>query len=199
MIDPVPRKLNLSNLSYVFQRIMDLEAFIFFGTLLGYTRENNIIENDDDIDIYVNKKEYNSLLAALRATSFELQLLPKKKWYRWKYPFGTPLVLQATRMLENTPTFVDFYFYDDTETHEILERWNFKGQWKNPDSYLRTPKKLVYPIRSGKLNDIEVKIPHNPRELCLFLYGDTWQTPLKKREEYEAKIIANKPVIIYEN
>ena len=48
---------NFSNLIFITNIISELEYFIFFGTLLGMVRENNLIENDDDIDIYVNLKE----------------------------------------------------------------------------------------------------------------------------------------------
>ena len=56
MITPIPIELNLNNLRSVFALISHLEAFIFFGTLLGYQRESNILPFDDDIDIYVNAK-----------------------------------------------------------------------------------------------------------------------------------------------
>lgn len=54
MIKPVPKELNLENLRYVSERIASFECAIFFGTILGYQREGNVIEDDDDIDIYVH-------------------------------------------------------------------------------------------------------------------------------------------------
>ena len=50
--DDVPRERNLSNLKIVTQVLnqIDVEYFVRFGTLLGYIREQQIIENDDDID-----------------------------------------------------------------------------------------------------------------------------------------------------
>ena len=35
----------------------EIEHFIFFGTLLGLTRDGMPIKGDDDIDFYVNKKD----------------------------------------------------------------------------------------------------------------------------------------------
>ena len=54
MFRPIPVEKNLENLKYISNRLSDVNWFVFFGTLLGYTRENNILENDDDIDVYVD-------------------------------------------------------------------------------------------------------------------------------------------------
>ena len=35
---------------------------IFYGTLLGYHREQNFIENDDDIDIILNENYYDKIM-----------------------------------------------------------------------------------------------------------------------------------------
>ena len=42
------------NLLHISKLINEFEYFVFFGTLLGLVRENNIIQGDDDIDFYVN-------------------------------------------------------------------------------------------------------------------------------------------------
>ena len=34
----------------------EFDPFVYFGTLLGLTRENNILINDDDIDLCLNYK-----------------------------------------------------------------------------------------------------------------------------------------------
>ena len=46
------KKKIFSNLKF-FTSIIKNIYFVFFGTLLGLTRDNNLIENDDDIDFYV--------------------------------------------------------------------------------------------------------------------------------------------------
>jgi len=49
---------------YVLEQFIDtgIEFTLFYGTLLGYIRENDFIENDDDIDVIVNKKDYNKVM-----------------------------------------------------------------------------------------------------------------------------------------
>ena len=47
---------NFLNLKFFSKIISKIEHFVF-GTLLGLVRDGNLIENDDDIDFYVNIKE----------------------------------------------------------------------------------------------------------------------------------------------
>ena len=53
----ISKNNQIKNLHKIIPLLNDLEYFITFGTLLGYARENAILENDDDIDFYVNKKD----------------------------------------------------------------------------------------------------------------------------------------------
>ena len=50
------QKLNFQNLISISTLIKDIEYFIFYGTLLGIVRENNVIKGDDDIDFMVDYK-----------------------------------------------------------------------------------------------------------------------------------------------
>ena len=56
------QKLNFQNLILVAPLIKGVEYFIFYGTLLGIIRENNIIKGDDDIDFLVNYRSKKLLL-----------------------------------------------------------------------------------------------------------------------------------------
>ena len=53
---------NEDNLFYFSKLFKNVEYFIFFGTLLGITREKGIIDGDDDIDFYVNLKDRSKLI-----------------------------------------------------------------------------------------------------------------------------------------
>ena len=52
----VSLETNQENLSYFCKILEGIEYFVFFGTMLGLERDGGVIEGDDDIDFYVNKK-----------------------------------------------------------------------------------------------------------------------------------------------
>ena len=191
MNTPVPVEMNLNNLRYVFTRIFHLEAFIFFGTLLGYQREGNIIENDDDIDIYINARHTADLLDALSTSDFEITIIPCKRWYqRWR----KPLFIQAMRVQDGIETFVDFYLYNDEASDHLEEKWNFLGQWKDIESAIHVPKSIIYPLVNAEMKGVKIRVPAQSEAVCSFLYGPGWKTPVLKSEGYFMEVIDNKPV-----
>ena len=48
------------------------EWFVCYGTLLGLVRENSCIDNDDDIDIIIEKSNYDIVKKILIENNFEL-------------------------------------------------------------------------------------------------------------------------------
>lgn len=190
MIDPVPRELNLNNLRDVFESILHLEAFIFFGTLLGYQREGNVILYDDDIDVYVNSKHFEQLIEALIDIHFDVIVMPKKRWHHWR---RMPLIVQASRWQNGIQTFVDFYLYDDEAPDYLIEKWNFRGTWKDPMTTLHIPKNLIFPLLDGDMQGIKIRVPAQPESLCAFLYGSGWKVPIRK-DRYVMEIVDHGPV-----
>jgi len=191
MISPVPAELNLNNLRVLSALLHDLEAFVFFGTLLGYTREGNIIEHDDDIDIYVNAKHGSELIEILKQSGFKIRIWPRNKELRLS---NGVVFVQAHRVQDEIDTFADFYLYDDTPAEHIVERWNFWGKWKNLKNAIHLPKEIIFPLRKAEMQGIALTIPANPEAVCEYLYGPGWMKPVKKSEGYQISIENNKPV-----
>jgi phosphorylcholine metabolism protein LicD len=60
------------HLIFIFQYIMNflskanLTFILFYGSLLGYLRDGNFIDNDDDIDILMDKKDMDKLTEFLK-------------------------------------------------------------------------------------------------------------------------------------
>jgi len=50
------QKRYLDDLKYTSNLLKKYNPFIFYGTLLGITREKNLIKNDDDVDILIDFK-----------------------------------------------------------------------------------------------------------------------------------------------
>ncbi len=190
MIDPVPAELNRNNLRDIFARLDGVEAFIFFGTLLGCVRDGDIIPHDDDIDIYVNARDRRRLLAALEDSGFEVKLHPERKWYQF---WRKPLVVQAIRVQGGVLTYADFYLYDDRSADYLVDRWNFQGLWRDPDTTIHVPKALIFPLQDAEMQGISLRIPAQPEKVCAYLYGPSWRTPVRKGEGYTMEIVDNRP------
>ena len=190
-MNPIPKKPlnytrvhNLMNLKDLSERVSDVEYFVFFGTLLGYCRDGNLIENDDDIDFYVNIRERNKIINILQDIGFCINI-------------HNEYFIQALRLIDDNETFSDFYFYeDDLDRDYLVERWNFLAQPYNVSRHLHVPKKIVFPLKQGRINDINFNIPYDIDACCRYLYGENYKTPLNKETQYDVKIVNNKPVII---
>jgi hypothetical protein len=183
----INRELNLKNLMLLSSRMSEVEYFIFFGTLLGYLREGNLIKEDDDIDFYVNIRDQDKIINILESLDFNINI-------------GTTYFVQAARIIEGINTFVDFYFYENhPESDHLIERWNFLFSPNDAEKHLHIPKKIIFPIKQGEIRNIEINIPYNVDACCRYLYGDHYKTPLKKEDQYKIKIVNNKPITILNN
>lgn len=194
MKESVPPELNLANLRDLFVHLEGLECFIFFGTLLGFARDGDIIPHDDDIDIYVNRDHLADLRERLARTGFEIRLKPNPKWYRPRAPI---YLIQASRIQNGIQTYADFYLYEKVPDGHLLERWNFNGKWRSPHTDLHVPTDLIFPLKPAQMKGVEVMIPQDPTSVCEFLYGSRWREPVRKGDEYTMEIFENRPRITY--
>ena len=177
------QKLNFHNLISISPLLKDIEYFIFYGTLLGIVRENNIIKGDDDIDFLVNHKFKNLLLKKMKLEkSFKMNKKVCNKYF-----------VQYIKKYKKLRTFVDFYFYvNQPKKKFIIDKHNWIGNINDERFSLHFPKKIIFPIKKGT----KFNMPKNPIAACKYIYGETWSKPLKKNTNYRPEIINNKPVLI---
>lgn len=189
MIESKPVELNLSNLRYVWERISHLPAFIFYGTLLGYQREKSVIVGDDDIDIFVDRRHRSEIDQIFAGTELKIRRQQRK--------FKTEFFAQGLRDVDGVRGFVDFYFYEDqADVDYVIDNWNFKAEYRNSETNLHVPKSMIFPIKAGAMQGINMMVPNDTEACCEFLYGEGWRTPLSKQLDYETVIEDNKPKII---
>ena len=179
------QKLNFQNLLSISSLISEkkIEYFIFYGTLLGIIRENNIIKGDDDIDFMVNHKSKKLLLKKMSLNKkFKINMKVSNNYF-----------VQYIKKNNGLITFVDFYFYTkDSKKSYIIDRHNWLGNINNKRFALHFPKKMIFPIDKSK----KFNLPKRPKMVCSYIYGKTWLTPLEKNTNYRPEIINNKPVLI---
>ncbi len=179
------QKINLENLILISKILNNLECFVFYGTLLGLTRNNTIIKNDDDIDFLIDIKLKDTVLnKILSLTTFKVNKEVENKYFT-----------QFINYKNNIKTFVDFYFYIDENKDYIVEKHNWLSSVTSDEHSLHIPKKFIFPLKTSMEFDF-VKLPNKQREICEFLYGNSWLTPLEKNSDYRIEVVNNKPKII---
>lgn len=183
------RDLNLQNVKLMSKLLKGLDHFIFFGTLLGFERERNVIQGDDDIDILIDIKHREEVADIMRHRRFRGNIDRQMK--RW------PSFLSVRRPVEGQRTIIDIYFYDnDADKDFIVEKWNFLGDFCNPESHIHIPKSMIFPLRQEKMAGIDVSVPADPAACCVFLYGEGWNVPRQKGTEYKMIVDGNAPKLV---
>lgn len=180
------KKLNLENLLLISKKFKKYNCFVFYGTLLGLTRENDIIKNDDDIDFLIDIKFKKKFIEEIK----------KLKLFKINKKTCNSYFIQLIRKYNNVNTFVDFYFYlNFSKKNYIEEKHNWLSFISSQKHSLFIPKNLVFPLKKDKKFP-NVFFPNNRKSMCKFLYGSNWYKPLIKNEEYRMEIINNKPKLI---
>ena len=151
-------------LIFIFQYIMkflskeNFTFILFYGSLLGYLRDGNFIDNDDDIDVLMDRKDINKLMTFLQANNYkgnkiEVGIYNKNIVQLYFKKIG-PL---------------DIYFVDINEKHMYLK--HEKEMYDIID---------IFPLKKITLYDIPIYIPNESEKIILKGYGENWINPLKK-------------------
>ena len=165
------------------------EHFLFFGSLLGITRNLSAIDGDDDVDFYVNQNDYFLIVEILQKLDFKICFEDT--------PNHTKYFIQANGKIQDHIIRVDFYFYDAGSDNEfLLERWNFLGDPEKEELLLKTPKIIIFPLKKFLFKSVFVNLPKSPELVCKFLYGADWKVPIKKTIDYYMSVSNGKPIQI---
>lgn len=177
-------RANLNNLFFISKVLRNIQHFVFFGTLLGLTRHGQLIDGDDDIDIYIDIRYFDDVLNSLH----ENDLLISKK---------NSCFLQVEIQGVHVISYIDFYFYEyDPDKGFIKDKWNFYGLPQLKSNHMHIPSFLIYPIKTMQVNEMNIFIPNQPELICEFLYGKNWKFPLKKNVQYKIFMISNRPKLV---
>jgi len=175
-------------LDYLSKILQNIEYFVFFGTLLGLTREGKPIEGDDDIDCYVNISHQSNLIKTLAKNGIKINR--NTPWNQTEHFF------QVFVQTDIEIIAVDFYFYDSQMDEDyIWEKWNFHGSPSEHKTWMKTPKPFIFPIQLEKFGDQTIPVPNKKKLSCEWLYGSTWKSPKKKKLEYQIKVFSGRPLM----
>lgn len=147
--------------------------FISYGTLLGIVRDNQCIDGDDDVDIVIDKKNYEIVKKILQEHNIKIEDATAITAF---YPEGICL-LDTKEILKTKPCekycSVDFYMSN------LDDNGNFHDTWENviwSNCYNNKNELIEYAFRGEKLylpNNYETKLSNR--------YGEDWRIPLNKK------------------
>lgn len=158
-IDKVIAKENL----LLFREIATRNNLFFglaYGTLLGAIREHDFISHDEDIDLYIFKKDlelFKSMLWELRENGFELIRYDRREG-----------LLSIMRKGE----YIDFYIFS-----KLCE-----GFYETLGSPMPAP--YLEDVKLYEFQGQQFYAAHHAEECMAFLYGSTWKTPIQ-RDDFE--------------
>jgi len=157
-----------------------------YGTMLGLSRDGDIIEGDDDIDFWVPAEEFDSAIAAMQSAGYCVY----ERWYK------TNIFTQFRGAIDGVQVLCDIYFYNNASDKFIADKWNFWGQHQLPEASLFLPKELMFPLQKITYEGVEISFPRYPENLCEYIYGKRYKEKMPK-SKYKVTFQDNIPVVIY--
>lgn len=147
---------------YIMPYLKDIDVILFYGSLLGYVRDNEFIDQDDDIDVLVNYDDRDKII----------KIAEKEKL---KIGINNNVIIQI--YMNNIGPF-DIYFYHFHEQDILIES----------DGPLLFSKNDIFPLKKIVFHDIPINIPCFEKKIVEQIYGKKWMTSISKNKYVWAKI-----------
>ena len=161
------KTINELNLLYTnimeFLKNCNIKLILFYGSLLGYYRDNSFINMDDDIDVIISDNDFKILLAYIKNNNIAT--------YNIKIGINYPNLIQ---LFYNDIGPFDIYRYE-YHNNDILIKW---------DGNLLYEKNIIYPLKQVKFNNYDIYIPNLTEKILLMTYGENWTIRQTKNIDY---------------
>lgn len=132
--------------------IFDREKITYFadgGTLLGCYREKDVIAHDDDVDLWLDKDDYNNKLYKLydefMDLGYQIQFVPNM----------IKVGIIRVNKIENVV--IDLFPYEIINDKVVMHDQNHRNWWPDCWHYVND----CFPLSSMKYGPLQMKCPHN--------------------------------------
>lgn len=143
-----------------FESAFGYKPFIICGTLLGYYREADFIDHDDDMDVaYFSKctrpedikKELRTIIFRMLLDGYDIKLARKSGFFK--------------------PSVGEFSF-------DVFPMWSDRNcLWMMNTTRQRAGPELILPVRTARFRGVDVYVPHNTERYIESEYGPKWRVP----------------------
>lgn len=161
----------------IFENKFGYNLHFIGGSLLGFIRENDFLDNDKDMDIsyfskYTNvkdvRKEILEIMNTLVDSGEELYFIRQKdysvvkNYFRWKV--------------------------DDRDRIDVMPTWCQDGMIYRP-TFVGHPgdQSLILPLKKEKFYGHDIYIPNRSEDKLAMVYGESWRTPDRKFDKKTRK------------
>jgi hypothetical protein len=171
------------HLAYVQKVLADAELWhcLAYGTLLGAVRDGDVIEWDDDIDLFIEPEEIDSIISTNKSIAgdgyrFEARLRPAG--YLAVNPGRVNEFWDASVSIlyegEKIGDLYAFSLFDDG----VLRRWDFKNQvyWCPRSSF---PDWFLSEVEWVEMRGVSYPAPRDYEKWLEGVYGEDWRVPYK--------------------
>ena len=157
-----------------------VDMILFYGSLLGYHRESNFIEGDDDVDVLVSRDDFHKIVQFLQHATFTPV---RRKIYNcfgitYKFWSGIPYKFwHETGLLQIYYRGIgpfDIFAYDLIGDNVVVKSCSNHA----------FPKSVIFPTVPITLHDFVISIPANVEETVILSYGKEWRIPKVKNKDY---------------
>ena len=152
----------------VFQKNFGYTLYFIGGTLLGYVRENDFLENDKDMDVSYFSK-YNNVLDVKQEM---IEICEKL------IELEEPLIFIRSGF--TTVKYFIKYKIKNTEDDriDIMPTWIQNGKIYRPTFVgYNGSKDIIFPLKKEKFYNHDVFIPNRAEEKLANVYGENWRIP----------------------
>lgn len=131
---------------------------MFYGSLLGYIRSENFIENDDDVDVLMSRSQHEALMDFVKLNKIKTGIVKND-------------IIQLYSDIDGP---FDIYLYDEIKD-DILIKWGGNILHRKSD---------MFPLIQINFKNHNIYIPCHPETIIIEIYGQEWRTPKDKRNKY---------------